>query len=388
MVILDNLLNWGITSDTDRFERKKIRVLNSLSLVCLLSQPLYISVFIAQNRLSMSGFNILLSALAVTILFANYKQWVEAGRLLYGCIPLILLGFTYMFGNIGAEYIQIIIIASSLFFWTTPVAIFVSLFALGCFAIAKVMIANLSFPELLWARPIFYYLNLAFSISYVFLFIYIYKQESEYQSNIIDQANRELIQKNKKLEQLYSLALDANPMTGLPGNNSVREAITKAIDSGEPCCVIYADLDNFKGFNDKYGFARGDKAILFTATTLKNSISASRFQDAFIGHIGGDDFVLIVPSDLSQKIVHTIIQEFDHKVIQFYDEHDAANGFISSVNRKGSPENFPIMSISMAGVDLAQGKYSGYFKVNDACAELKKKAKSEPGSCFHIDKRK
>ena len=202
-----------------------------------------------------------------------------------------------------------------------------------------------------------------------------------------DRLLAELNQKNLELEKLYSMALDANPMTGLPGNNSVAAAITRAMQDGRSACVVYTDLDNFKAFNDKYGFALGDEVIRFTADLLKRSVVATESEDAFIGHIGGDDFVLLVPSEKYREIVNFIIQEFDARIGAFYEARDLAQGFISSINRKGGTETFPIMSISMAGVDLSISRYCEYMEVNDACAELKKKSKSIPGSAFSLDLR-
>ena len=203
-----------------------------------------------------------------------------------------------------------------------------------------------------------------------------------------DRLLSDLNRKNKELEMLYNMALDANPMTSLPGNNSVAAAITKAIQGREHSYVIYTDLDNFKAFNDKYGFALGDEIIKFTADVLKKSIVAAKCPESFVGHIGGDDFVLLVPSEKARAVVDFIISEFDAKVVNYYDHSDLNQGFISSKNRKGDRENFPIMSISMAGIDLSRARYGEYIEVNDACAGLKKKSKSIPGSTFVMDKRR
>ncbi len=198
----------------------------------------------------------------------------------------------------------------------------------------------------------------------------------------------DLDRKNKELERLYSLALDANPMSGLPGNNSVAAAITEAMQDGKRSCVIYTDLDNFKAFNDKYGFALGDDVIKFTADLLKKATRAADCEGAFVGHIGGDDFVLVVPSEKALAVVNFIIQEFDSRVVEFYRDEDVNRGFISSQNRQGQREDFPIMSISMAGVDLSRRVYDQYIQVNDACAELKKQSKAKSGSVFSLDQRR
>jgi len=190
-----------------------------------------------------------------------------------------------------------------------------------------------------------------------------------------------------ELESLRLLALDANPNTGLPGNNSVNKIITKALQNNQASSVIYADLDNFKAFNDKYGFARGDAVIQFTADVLKKAVNIGECEDAFIGHIGGDDFVLLVPSEKTQAVADAIISQFDQEIIAFYNSEDLRAQCICTSDRQGHPKTFPLMSISIAGVDLASRKFIQYLQVNDACAEIKKKAKATAGSCFISDRR-
>ena len=191
----------------------------------------------------------------------------------------------------------------------------------------------------------------------------------------------------EELRRLYSLALDANPMTGLPGNNSVSSAIEASLAEGGATCVMYTDIDNFKAFNDKYGFARGDEVLLFTARTLKDSLDKFRRNDDFLGHVGGDDFVFITPWRYSHPIAESIITAFEQGVLKFYNKEDAAERCIKSVDRKGNPQTFPIMSISIAGVDLSHRRYRTYIEVNDVCAEIKKRAKRTEGSCFYLDQR-
>ncbi len=190
-----------------------------------------------------------------------------------------------------------------------------------------------------------------------------------------------------ELESLRVLALDANPNTGLPGNNSINKIINAALQNNDASCVIYADLDNFKAFNDKYGFARGDAVIQFTADVLKSATKTSECDDAFIGHIGGDDFVLLVPHEKSHDVAEAIKNRFDREIITFYDSNDAEAQCVCTSDRQGRPKTFPLMSISLAGVDLANRKFSQYLQVNDACAEMKKKAKATAGSCFVLDQR-
>ncbi len=190
-----------------------------------------------------------------------------------------------------------------------------------------------------------------------------------------------------ELDRLNRLALDANPCTGLPGNNSIASAVTEAIENKKPVSVIYADLDHFKAFNDKYGFARGDAVIRYTAQTIKETLSDIGCPDAFIGHIGGDDFIIILPSISCRDACEEIIRRFDEEISRFYDEKDAATRSLQSINRLGEATLYPIMSISLAGVDLTLRPFHQYLEVNDSCTEVKKAAKAMAGSCFLMDRR-
>jgi diguanylate cyclase (GGDEF)-like protein len=192
----------------------------------------------------------------------------------------------------------------------------------------------------------------------------------------------------QELKRLYNTALDANPITGLPGNNSIAIRITNALENSENVTVLYCDLDNFKAFNDKYGFALGDDVIKFTCQVFKEVISEMDIKEAFMGHVGGDDFVLIVPSSLNQQTADTIIRKFDNGITKFYSQEEIKSGCIQAVNRHGENETFPLISISLAGVDLSYRRYNTYLEVNDVCAVTKKIAKTTPGSTFFLDRRK
>ncbi len=200
-------------------------------------------------------------------------------------------------------------------------------------------------------------------------------------------AHARLRQAREELRRLSGMALDANPMTGLGGANSAAAAVKRAIREGESACIIHADLDNLKAFNNKYGYARGDEVILFTAQVLKQAVADAGCVDAFVGHTGSDDFVLALPSDMHQDVVRRIMDYFDGGVKQFYSKEDASAGCIASMNRQSAPQAPPIISISIAGVDLSYGFYNEYIEVNDVCTELKKKAKAQPGSFFCLDRR-
>jgi diguanylate cyclase (GGDEF)-like protein len=191
-----------------------------------------------------------------------------------------------------------------------------------------------------------------------------------------------------ELEQLRQLALESNPLTGLPGNNSLTAAISQDIRSDDPRFVVYCDLDNFKAFNDKYGFASGDDAIVFTARLIERAAARCCGPGQHVWHIGGDDFALLIPARHVAQVTDEIVRRFDRGVRALYDEPARTAGFIESRNRRQQRERFPLMSISIGCVDLASGAFDHHIQVANACAEVKKAAKRIPGSNVFFDRRR
>jgi diguanylate cyclase (GGDEF)-like protein len=191
-----------------------------------------------------------------------------------------------------------------------------------------------------------------------------------------------------ELQRLYKMALDANPLTGLPGNNTIRKHIEKTIAEESGNFVVYVDLDNFKAYNDKYGFARGDDVILFTASLLQEALAISTNENSFLGHIGGDDFVLLVPKSTLEQTVNFIIDHFDSKISSFYNHEDIKRQGIKTTTRQGKQCTVPLLSVSLGAVNIHWSGYRHYLEVTDACAQVKKKAKDIQGSSFFIDRRK
>jgi len=180
---------------------------------------------------------------------------------------------------------------------------------------------------------------------------------------------------------------DANPLTRLPGNYSITREIDGCIEADKPFCIAYADLDNFKSYNDKYGFLRGDEIIKITARIVTNSVRRLRLSHGFVGHVGGDDFVFIVPPEKIDAICKEIIAHFDLVVGDFYDEDDRRRGFIKSKNRKGEEEYFPFVSLSIAVVTNEYRPIRHIGQVSAIAAEVKKHVKSMSGSNYYKDKR-
>lgn len=189
------------------------------------------------------------------------------------------------------------------------------------------------------------------------------------------------------LEEQAKYAKEMNPNTELPGNTAISTSVYKALNQKEEVVMVYADLDNFKSYNDKYGFGRGDEIIKFTARIIKETLSEIKGY-SFLGHIGGDDFVYIVPKDIVEQVADTIILKFDEGIREFYTVEDRKRDYIISTTRQGEVQKFPIMTISMAGVDLSYHPSSSrYEEIADICAEVKKYAKQFSHSCFFIDRR-
>jgi len=190
-----------------------------------------------------------------------------------------------------------------------------------------------------------------------------------------------------EIERLRQLALDANPLTQMPGNNTINRAIQDVIDEKAAFAVIYCDLDNFKAYNDRYGYSAGDEVILFTAEVFRGALETVCRDEGFAGHVGGDDFVLLVPSDRVNDIGEEVVRRFDEGIAAFYDDEDRERRYIETTNRQGEVMKFPFVSISLAGVDLSVGSFSDFREVSTTCAELKKKAKQASGSVILLDRR-
>jgi diguanylate cyclase (GGDEF)-like protein len=178
-----------------------------------------------------------------------------------------------------------------------------------------------------------------------------------------------------------------SPLTGLPGNARIHEEIQRLIDSGEPFSLLYADLDQFKSYNDHYGFLRGDNAIQLTARVLQDVVTEMVGEDAFVGHVGGDDFTAICPPDVAEGLCQAIVDNFDREVAALYDPEDHERGYIEVVNRKGESQRFPILSLSIGVATTARRKFTHREEAVAVATELKEYAKRSEGSSWAIDRR-
>ena len=179
-----------------------------------------------------------------------------------------------------------------------------------------------------------------------------------------------------------------SPLTGLPGNVQIQAEIKKRIFTKEDFAVLYFDLDNFKAYNDVYGFSNGDEIIKFTAKIIVKHVHEIPVGDNFVGHIGGDDFVAVISKYDYPKICKEIIKEFDEVVPNYYTEEDVERGYVEVANRRGIIEEFPIVSISIGVVEVEGGKYTTPLEIGEVSAQVKHKAKEIQGSTYVINRRK
>ncbi|GAE89454.1 GGDEF domain-containing protein [Acetivibrio straminisolvens] len=177
-------------------------------------------------------------------------------------------------------------------------------------------------------------------------------------------------------------------MTGLQGNIEIQSEINQRIATKQLFAVIYADLDNFKAYNDVYGFASGDRAIKLTADIIVDNVHNYGNQGDFIGHVGGDDFIIVSTPNKAEAIVKGVIEDFDTKTKALYCEEDLRRGYIVTSNRQGQVMKFPLISISFAIVTNEVRELISHIQISEIAAELKKKAKSMPGSSYVKDRRK
>jgi diguanylate cyclase (GGDEF)-like protein len=178
-----------------------------------------------------------------------------------------------------------------------------------------------------------------------------------------------------------------NPLTGLPGGVLLSQAIRQRLERKTPFALLYADLDNFKAFNDIYGFSRGDQALVFVASVIQKVLAAHGNPDDSIGHIGGDDFAMLTTPDRAEPICRALISTFDEEVKQLYNPEDRQRGYISGADRYGILRRFGLLSISIGVVTTQRRGFSDQESLTRVAAEMKHHAKEQPGSSFAVDQR-
>ena len=182
--------------------------------------------------------------------------------------------------------------------------------------------------------------------------------------------------------------VNANPLTGLPGNLTITREAERRLASGEPFAFAYVDLDRFKAYNDRYGFSRGDEMLRMTARVIANAMRSLDPERTYVGHVGGDDFVFITPPELITRACERIVRDFDLVTPDFYDEEDRKKGEIHSVDRQGNPHVFPFIAVSIGVVDTGLTQVDHVAALFERVTEVKALTKKLPGSNFVIDRRR
>lgn len=192
----------------------------------------------------------------------------------------------------------------------------------------------------------------------------------------------------KNITSLMYINRRVSPLTGLPGNVQIQAEMKKRLLNKEVFAIMYFDLDNFKAYNDVYGFANGDEIIKFTAKVILKHVHSIENSDNFVGHIGGDDFVAIIGETDYDKVCQDIIAEFDSEAVNFYNNEDVERGYVEVANRKGIIEQFPLTSISIGVVEVDNKKIKTTLEIGEVGAQVKHQAKTIMGSTYVINRRK
>lgn len=190
------------------------------------------------------------------------------------------------------------------------------------------------------------------------------------------------------ITNLLYLNRKVSPLTNLPGNVQIQAEIKRRLMKKEYFVMLYLDLDNFKAYNDVYGFSKGDEIIKFTARTIINNVHAKDEDNNFVGHIGGDDFIAIVDDDNFEEICQNIVLEFDKNIKKYFNEDDLKKGYLEVPNRKGIIEEFPLTTISVGAVEVTPGRFKNALEIGEEGAQVKHLAKTISGSTYVIDRRK
>ncbi|MBN1483121.1 MAG: response regulator [Chloroflexia bacterium] len=178
-----------------------------------------------------------------------------------------------------------------------------------------------------------------------------------------------------------------SPLTGLAGNRLLQEELKHRLHRPEPMALAYVDLDNFKAFNDAYGFFRGDQAIQLLARLIEDVVEQEGTEGDFIGHIGGDDFAIITVPQRVEAISELLIERFDAEIQELYDPQDRERGYLRGYDRYGVPHRFPVMTISIGTVTNRNRSFADLDDLSRTAAEMKTYAKGLPGSSYAVDQR-
>lgn len=187
----------------------------------------------------------------------------------------------------------------------------------------------------------------------------------------------------RRLREMRSLS----PLTGLPGTVLIEEEVRRYLELGLPFALLYTDLDHFKVLNDTKGWDIGDRVILTAAGVLEDAVYDLGAPDGFVGHIGGDDFVALVPPEAAESVARRVCERFDEEVRAFYGQEELERGYVEAVDRRGRTVRHPLVAISIGVATTAVRPFSAFSEVVAVATEMKQAAKRTEGSCYAIDRR-
>jgi diguanylate cyclase (GGDEF)-like protein len=178
-----------------------------------------------------------------------------------------------------------------------------------------------------------------------------------------------------------------SPLTGLPGNVRIENEIEARVKAGGSFAILYADLDNFKAYNDHYGFMRGDQVIQWAARLIQDVALEMAGAEAFVGHVGGDDFVVVCLAEEAEPLAERIVERFDQEAPEMYDPQDRQRSAIEVINRRGEVQRFPLLTVSIGIATTARRAFAHYAEAVTVATEMKAFTKTRPGSSWAVDRR-
>jgi diguanylate cyclase (GGDEF)-like protein len=178
-----------------------------------------------------------------------------------------------------------------------------------------------------------------------------------------------------------------SPLTGLPGNVRIEEELEGRVEQGLEFAILFVDLDHFKAFNDHYGFSRGDQAIQAVSQLVDDTVRTMTDGAGFVGHVGGDDFVAIVPPAKAASVAQALVERFDRDAPGLYDEVDRERGFIEVTNRRGELQRFGVLTMSIGIASTQKRRFNHYAEAVAVANEMKQYTKANVGSSWALDRR-
>ena len=181
--------------------------------------------------------------------------------------------------------------------------------------------------------------------------------------------------------------VSVHPSTRLPGTNEIEREIRRRLESDQEFAVCYADLDHFKEFNDRYSYYEGDRVIYILSRILHDVVKGLMGQRGFVGHIGGDDFIFIIPAGDISPVCSEILEVFDALIPLQYNDQDRRAGYFFGKDRRGQLHRVPLMTLSIGIVTNRHRRFAHPAQVSELATEMKSYAKTLPGSVFVVDRR-